>query len=515
MKKYILSLYLALASLALIIPLKAGATALSIDNVSLGDLKEGWIRVSWTTNVNSTGYLYYGLNDKQLDRYVGHLTLGQSHSADMTGLKKGTDYYYKIVATDENGQQVSSNINFLDTDDMDDTKAATISNVELVQATDYAAAISFTTDEDVQVVIKYGTDKNNLKKSRKYSTYTQKHFVLVNGLNGGTKYYYQLIVTDKDKNENSSEGSFTTGDASVYKAIKMDKLVPGSAATAINMPEGAVITWESNVLASAKIGYGLSADKINKWLEVTSDEAPSKIHQAHISALEPNTTYYYQIKMESEMIKDDFESSIYYLKTAALTGDYIGSLFKTGDLVKYDGQVYLIYGNRRVLIKNSDRQKAIATSSPKSMEKKYFEAYSDGGGYYGLYRDGQVVKDAKKSTIYLIDGQYKRPIANWAVFTYLNYSAKDIIVDKDNKLGAYKNGELLTHSKQMTGKTNASLNNRLVKSKTGTTVYLIANGRKLPFASAAAFQKNGYSFKNVKAISDLELQSFPEGQLIF
>lgn len=515
MKRSLITICLTLASLALILPASAKAAAINIDNVSLGDLKEGWIRVNWTTNVDSTGYLYYGLSDSRLDRYVGHLTLGKSHSADMTGLKKGTDYYYKIVATDENGQQVSSNINFLDTDDMDDTKAATISGFEVIQATGYAAAFSFATDEDVQVVMKYGTDKNNLKKSKKYSKYSQKHFVLINGLSSGTKYYYQIIVTDKDKNENSSEGSFISGDSNAYKAIKLENLVPGPAAPAINMPEGAVITWESNVLASAKIGYGLSADKINKWLEVTSDEAPSKIHQAHISDLEPNTTYYYQIKMESEMIKDDFESNIYYLKTAALSSDYVNSLFQTGDLVKYDGNVYLIYGNRRVLIKNSDRQKAIATSSPKSMEKKYFEAYSAGGEYYGLYRDGQVVKDAKKSTIYLIDGQYKRPIANWAVFTYLNYNAKDIIVDKDNKLGAYKNGELLTHSKQMTGKTNASLNNRLVKSKTGATVYLIANGKKLPFASAAAFQKNGYRFQNVKTISDAELQSFPEGQLIF
>ncbi len=130
-----------------------------------------------------------------------------------------------------------------------------------------------------------------------------------------------------------------------------------------------------------------------------------------------------------------------------------------------------------------------------------------------MYSDGQVVKEANKNAVYLIDGNYKRPLANWDVFTYLNYKSQDIIISKKGELNAYKLGTVIKNSKEITG-TTAYLNNRLVKSNSGTTVYLIANGKKMPFYSESAFKNRGYNFKSVRTISASELNSIPDGQVI-
>ena len=69
--------------------------------------------IAWTTNINSTGYVAYGLNSSNLSQSATNGQSGASHSVTLTGLKPSTKYYYKIVAASVDGlstaeSQVSS-----------------------------------------------------------------------------------------------------------------------------------------------------------------------------------------------------------------------------------------------------------------------------------------------------------------------------------------------------------------------------------------------------------------------
>ena len=54
----------------------------------------------------------------------------------------------------------------------------------------------------------------------------------------------------------------------------------------------------------------------------------------------------------------------------------------------------------------------------------------------------------------------------------------------------------------------------LLKSKTVSAVYLIANGKKLPFASGEVFENLGYSWENIIEVSPQHLHLYPFGEAV-
>jgi hypothetical protein len=506
--KFLLLLLAVISGFILIIP--AASASPIISDIHLESIREGSARVVWSTSEPSTGYLYFGASADNMPFYVGDLNMGRLHSADLTGLKSNRGYYYKIVATAENGGRNESFVNYLDTDKFTDTHAATLYDVKKLQTTDTAFALSFFADEPVSVKIKYGTSAGNLNKTWSYGNRKQEFLTIITGLKPATRYYYEITATDEDKNTSSYSGDLTTS-SYAYNEIKISNLVPEGSGQTPLLAEGAVITWNTNILATADIAYGTNPKKLNNNQKVTVTSSLS--HKAILSKLSPNTTYYYKLKLKSELNKKSFESQIYSFKTAPLTSEYLNTYFKNGDLVKYKSTTYFIYNNTKIALNNNDKIKSISTATPKTITETYFNQYQNGAPYWGVFSDGQVVKDGKKNTIYLIDGNYKRPIANWAVFTHLNYQSKDIVIASSGQLNSYKLGTLIKDSREITGNFSR-LNNKLVKSAGDPTVYLVASGKKMPFYSESSFLKRGYNFKSVKTISTTELNDLLNGQLI-
>ncbi len=509
MKNRLILIFLAVISSFILTATNTGASPL-ISDIRATSLQNNAVRIFWSTSENSTGYLYFGESGDNMPFYVGDLNVGRSHSADLTGLKAKTGYYYKIVAVGENGGRSESFINYIDTKNLNDTKSATLYDIKKLQATDTAFALSFFANEPVSIKIKYGTAIDKLDKTWSYGNRKQEFLTIITGLKPATRYYYEIIATDEDKNISSYSGDLTTSSYAVNE-LKISNLIPESTGQAPLLAENAVITWDTNILATAEIAYGIKPDKLNTNVKVTATSSLS--HKATLSKLIPNTTYYYKIKLKSELNKKSFESQIYSFQTAPLTSEYLNTYFKNGDLVKYKSTTYFIYNNTKIALNNNDKIKSISKATPKTITETYFNQYQNGTPYWGMYSDGQVVKEANKNAVYLIDGNYKRPLANWDVFTYLNYKSQDIIISKKGELNAYKLGTVIKNSKEITG-TTAYLNNRLVKSNSGTTVYLIANGKKMPFYSESAFKNRGYNFKSVRTISASELNSIPDGQVI-
>ncbi len=480
-----------------------------IYDIKLGALQEGKTQVFWSTNEPTTGHVFFGKSQEDMSFYVGDTNLSQTHVVDLTGLRKGQDYYYKVVAKDKNGATSESFVKYFNTDKMIDTKAAVISNVKKIQTIDTAFAFSFSTNELTKASVKYGTSEKLLNKTWSNTTYNLEHLVIISGLKASTKYFFEISVKDKDNNPSVSTGDFTT-DSQSYNEIKISNLIPEGYNQAPLMPESAIITWTSNVLATADIAYGTSPKALNKLTKVTATSSLN--HKATLTKLEANTTYYYRIKMSSPLNKKSFESQTYSFKTAPMNIEYLNQYFKNGDLVKYKNITYFLYNDTKTAINNSEKIKSLSTKTIKTIEERYFKQYKDSPAYFGMLRDGQLVKEEKSNIVYLIDGNYKKPIAKWNVVTGLNYTSKDIMVVKKAQLAVYKLGTIIKTTKEITSST---LNNKLVKSSNGTSVYLVANGKKMLFSSQAVFLKQGYQFSNVKIITDKELKGLPDGQLIF
>ncbi len=493
-----------------LIPWQPTKAASTIYDIKQSQLKNGYVTVSWLTEKDTTGYLVFGTSQDNMPFHVGSATPGRYHSADLTGLISGQAYYFKIYAQGINGGQSESFLGYVSPKYIKDETGTEISDMKKLQTTDKGIALSFTTSKGSKTEIRYGTSLDKLTKVWRNSSYRTDHFVIITGLQADTRYIFRVTATDKDGNRREQTEEYKTSSYPINE-IKISNLTPESYGQAPLMPENAFISWETNVITTAEIKYGTSADKLNKTIK--SSVVPALGHQLILTNLEPNTNYFYRINLKSPLLHKSYSSQIYSFKTAPLTSAYLNMQFKSGDLVKYKTTTYLLYNDQKVPLYSTEKTKTVASNTgARSIEKKYIDEYIESDPYWGIFHDGQVVKEAKKNTIYLIDGEYRRPIANWQVFSYLNYQADDIVIASKTQLSKYKLGAAINHSREITG--SCPWNNILAKTKDDSAVYLIINGQKLPFLDEAAFKRQGYKFSDVQTINTATLNGLPVGQLI-
>jgi hypothetical protein len=507
--KYLVLIGLALFSLALVNKAEA---QIIINNITTGIPGNGQVKITWNTSQPAKTDIYFGLSSDNLDKHLGNIEYKTGHQADLTGLKKKTDYYYKIVAVNESGQRTESFVQYFNTKDMKDTTIPQVSGLRVVQTTDTAAAIYFLTDEPTRINLDYGLDSTSLDRHWSNHDLRYDHLIILTGLTAGNKYNFRLLAKDEDANTTERSGDFKTDSYHNYEQIKISNLVPESRNQAPALTERAAISWDSNIMATSEINYG--TDPNNLWQSIRASTNHQLSHRVELPNLQANTVYYFKIKMWSELNRKNFESQVYSLKTAPMTLDYLRQFFQSGNILEYQREYYYLYNNSRIKLNNNSLNgRGYKQEAAKSIEDKYFKQYNESWAYWGAYHDGQAVKSANSNTVYVIDGQYKRPIANWSVFKYLNYSSADIVIDHDGNLRNYRDGQLVKHSKELTGQCPIK-NYTLAKSPNGGTVYLIVNNRKMPIVNQQVFLRYGFKFSAVKTVSWGILSQIIDGQVI-
>ncbi|HQB51205.1 MAG TPA: fibronectin type III domain-containing protein, partial [bacterium] len=378
MKKTIIrSLFQAIV-VALLVLIKASSAnaQITIGNIALSTPQDGKAQVTWTTNEMAKSDVYFGEKVDQLDRHVAYIEYRRSHTMDLTGLKKKTDYYYKIVVTSESGQKSESFVQYFNTNKMKDNIAPTIGGVKVLQATNKAAAIYFLTDEPTKTEIKYGLTQDNLDRKISDSSLQRMHLMIINNLIPGNRYYYKILAKDDDGNLAENGGDLVTDSVDGYDDIKVLNLIPSSNNQVPLLAERAVISWESSVLATADISYGIDPEKLNKNIKVSAGHQLN--HQAELSGLTPSSTYYFQIKMSSKLNNKKVESQIYSFKTAPITLDYVSQSFRSGDIVVSGRDYYYLYGGGKIKLNNNSLvSRGYDKEVSKKIEEKYLKPYID------------------------------------------------------------------------------------------------------------------------------------------
>lgn len=95
----------------------------------------------------------------------------------------------------------------------DDTFAPAISNITVVDITSSSVRVTWTTDEDANSVVDYGTT-SSYGSTESDSALTTSHSITLGSLSASTAYYYRVKSTDADENTDEVSGNtFTTAAA--------------------------------------------------------------------------------------------------------------------------------------------------------------------------------------------------------------------------------------------------------------------------------------------------------------
>jgi hypothetical protein len=485
--------------ISIIIPFSAKAQV-EIFNIKLEKVENNKAYIKFSTNTDSKAYVYFGNSADNLDNYIGNTILARNHEVILNNIDYDQEYYYKIKVISGNGEVSESYTRYFDTDDMEDDVAPKISNFEKLQVTDKGAGFSFYTSENAYITVEYGTKLNQYNQGFKVRGFERNYTIVFTDLNPDEKYYAKITTKDKEDNQRSYSFNFKTDDNDYYDKLTIYNLIPESYEQTPRLAENAVITWKTNVIAESEIMYGTDPQRLHENMDVSNNARLN--HKAILKNLEPDTYYYYKIKMYSPINDKKLETNVYSFKTAPIQKNYLKLFYNNGDVIREGryGKPYLIYEDNKIPFENNSAKIwGYERDNIIEVPKQHLEAYDTNSAYYGNFYTGQVLKEKGKNTIYVIDGKYKYPLANWSVFSYLNYNLTDIKEVSGRELRAYEMKDPIYHSQELT-KNSPLSNNSIVKSPEGKTVYLIANNKKMPFLNEAAFLTNGYSWQKLKVV---------------
>ncbi|MFZ2969697.1 MAG: hypothetical protein WA063_00965, partial [Minisyncoccia bacterium] len=109
--------------------------------------------------------------------------------------------------------------------------------------------------------------------------------------------------------------------------------------------------------------------------------------------------------------------------------------------------------------------------------------------------------------VYLIENGKKRWFTSAAAFISRGYKWENIINVPGYELSSYPDGNDVSPL-------NLKPNGSLIKAS-GPEVYLIENGKKRWFTSAAAFISRGYKWENIINVPGYELNLYSDGNKIY
>lgn len=436
-KKKILSIIV--LSFSLLLFFSSVRAEISFSNIEISNLKNGRANISWRTNEETKGDIYYGLDEENLDRYMGYSLFQKYHESVLTGLKKDKTYYYKIKAINQLGEEVETFIYNFSTKDMEDTVRPDFEESKILQVTHNAVAIRWITNEETKAKIYYSTDPDNLSKKATYGSYKKEHVKFIYKLKSDERYYLKIKAIDRDGNFRTKMLNFHTS-SSGSSSLKISNMEPRSLNSDLITSRTTTIKWKTNLISKGVVYYGTKSGKLNKKIYVSPLRALE--HEAKLKGLLPNTTYYYKIKAYKSLYNKSKSTREMSFKTRTLENQYtIGTLVKG-----LDPEVYVIKKNgKKAWIKNEDvflglgyKWRMIKQISDDALNE-YKE--TDDISSTKKHSDGTLIKYADKPGVYLIENGKKRPFFTEKAFTRKGYDWDDVITISSKK--KYKTGKNL------------------------------------------------------------------------
>lgn len=188
-------------------------TAPVISNVQASAITTTGATITFTTDELATDIVDYGPTTGY-GLTATDATLRTSHSRALGGLSPGTQYHYRIRATDGSGNLRTGPDNVLTTASAADTTPPVISAVVASAITPTGATITWTTDEPATSQVDYGPTTGYGTQSTLDATLTTSHSVTLAGLTAATLYHFRPRSADASANLRlGTDATFTTAAA--------------------------------------------------------------------------------------------------------------------------------------------------------------------------------------------------------------------------------------------------------------------------------------------------------------
>jgi chitodextrinase len=266
-------------------------TAPTISAITKSGITTSGATISWTTNENSDTQVEYGLTTAYGSQTTLNTTLLTNHSVALSGLTASTTYNFRVKSKDSAGNLAVSSNQTLTTLPLPDTTAPTISNVVISSITANSATVTWTTNENSDTQVDYGTTASYGLQTTRNTTLTTTHSASITNLSSGVTYNLRVRSTDASGNLATSVNyTFTT----TTPAPPQDTTAPViSAITTSNLtPSSVQIGWNTDESASGYVAYGTTA---SYGLTSPVDSTLKTSRTIALSTLKRNTTYNYQV----------------------------------------------------------------------------------------------------------------------------------------------------------------------------------------------------------------------------
>ncbi len=221
-----------------------------------------------------------------------------------TGLDVNTEYFYRVVARDLDGNVSNYNQNIgvqqgssIEWDSGvtpgsgsggSSPSAPVISNVSVDGVDLNSAVISWDTDKLANALVAYSTTPGVYTQQVGVTTMEYSHTVTLTDLEPANTYYFKVISYDATDNKAESiddnTQNFTTGADTIAPTISNVDAIAGVSS--------AGIVWSTDESANSKVEYGLT-DSYGNETTTTSDYVVG--HSVTLTGLEPETHYFYRV----------------------------------------------------------------------------------------------------------------------------------------------------------------------------------------------------------------------------
>jgi len=238
------------------------------------------VAIDWETNKDSKGKVFYKqeTQDNWMNREETITTdsgYTKDHLVNIKNLESQTTYEYYVISTSVLGNQVTSDIQTFTTGE-----TPKIANINIQNTTLNEATISWTTNSIETSILEYGTTTDyGTEEQRTSSTDENNHTVLLENLEAGQEYHFQIKGIDEDQETvTSNDYTFTTSALPEISNLEVSDLTT----------EEVTISWNTNTNTDSLVEYSFQGEEEGTSqgvLEATTD------HSITIEKLIPGTNY--------------------------------------------------------------------------------------------------------------------------------------------------------------------------------------------------------------------------------
>lgn len=251
-----------------------------------GSVDPGGLSTTWHVEYGTS--TSYGSSTAAKSAGSGSTTVAVT--SDLTGLKAGTTYHYRVVATNGSGTSNGSDAVFTTTVPPDVTTGAATS------ITASTATLNGTVDpngRDTTFYFEYGASTSygtkTAVKSAGSATTPQPESAAISGLQAGHTYHFRIVASSDAGESLGKDATFTTSSAPAVATVDATSVTPTSATLRGTVtPNGLSTTWWFEYGTSTSYGSKTSAKSAGSGSSATSVSAT-------VSSLKIATTYHFRL----------------------------------------------------------------------------------------------------------------------------------------------------------------------------------------------------------------------------